>query len=98
VRGSGSDEVESGVPEISRFFGIVIKMYFNDHGPPHFHAEYGEEEALFSIRELEVIEGGLPPRATALVLEWAQANRSALMKNWDSIRGGATPRRIKPLV
>lgn len=85
------------MPEISRFFGIVIKMYFNDHAPPHFHAEYGENEAVMSIESLALLRGRLPPRALALVLEWAQSNRKALMRNWDSVRDGATPRRIKPL-
>jgi hypothetical protein len=85
------------MPEISRFFGIVIKMYFNDHAPPHFHAEYGDEEAVLSIESLAVLRGSLPSRAIGLVLEWAQGNRKALFENWDSLRGGEPPRRIKPL-
>jgi hypothetical protein len=58
------------MPEVSRFYGIVIRMYFADHFPPHFHAEYGECEALISIEELSVIGGGLPSRAFGLVREW----------------------------
>ena len=61
------------MPEISRFFGIVIKMFFSDHAPPHFHAEYAEHEALVAIETLELVRGELPRRALALVLEWAAA-------------------------
>jgi len=59
------------MPEICRFFGIVIKMHFGDHLPPHFHAEYGEHQAVIDIRTLVVIGGYLPPRALGLVIEWA---------------------------
>jgi hypothetical protein len=59
------------MPEISRFFGIVIKMFSDDHNPPHFHAEYGNDRALVDIRSLFVIDGRLPLRATGLVIEWA---------------------------
>ena len=74
------------MPTISEFFGIVIRMYFNDHPPPHFHAYYGEAEALYAIQTLEVIEGGLPRRAHNLVLEWASAHRAELLKNWNQAR------------
>lgn len=56
------------MPEISRFFGIVIKMFFDDHNPPHFHAFYGEDQALIDIRHLSSFAGGLPPRALGLVI------------------------------
>ena len=59
------------MPEICRFYGIVIKMYFADHAPPHFHAEYAEHEARIAIESLAVISGKLPPRAMGLVAEWA---------------------------
>ncbi len=59
------------MPEISRFYGIVIKMFFKDHNPPHFHAEYGDNEALIDIRTLDMLEGELPKRARVLVSEWA---------------------------
>jgi hypothetical protein len=59
------------MPEISRFFGIVIKMFYDDHNPPHFHAEYGGDVALIDIRSLAVFSGGLPPRVTGLVIEWS---------------------------
>ena len=59
------------MPEISRFLGIVIAMYFKEHAPPHFHAKYGGDRAAFSIQDLNLIEGRLPPRVVSLVLEWA---------------------------
>jgi len=58
------------MPEVSRFYGIVVRMYFGDHFPPHFHAEYGEHEALISIEDPRVIAGQLPTRALALAKEW----------------------------
>ena len=63
------------MPEISRFFGIIIAMYYNEHNPPHFHAKYQEDEAQFTIDTLEIIKGKLPVRAKALVLEWASEHR-----------------------
>jgi len=60
------------MPEISRFFGIVIKMFFDDHNPPHFHAEYGGHVALIEIRNLSVFSGSLPPRVMGFVIEWAR--------------------------
>jgi hypothetical protein len=63
------------VPTISAFFGIVISMYWRDHNPAHFHARYGDFEALVRIDTLEVIRGSLPKRALALVLEWASEHR-----------------------
>ncbi len=59
------------MPEISRFLGIVIKMFFDDHSPPHFHAYYGDSEASFSIDSLTILKGNLPPRIKGLVIEWA---------------------------
>ena len=68
------------MPRICEFFGIAIAMYYNDHAPPHFHAVYGEYETKIAI---ETIEGKLPRRAHALVLEWAALNRSELQANWN---------------
>ena len=85
------------MPTISRFYGILIQMYFNDHVPAHFHAIYAEFEAKFDIQTLEVIEGHLPRRALALVLEWAQANRTALMEDWQLCVENQTPNKIQPL-
>lgn len=58
------------IPEISRFYGIIIKMYFSDHSPPHFHAEYQGYSAEYDIKTFEILAGKLPPRANAMVLEW----------------------------
>jgi hypothetical protein len=63
------------MPRISEFFGIIIGMYFSDHMPPHFHAQYAEHAAVFSIESLEVIRGHIPRRARSLVLEWAHMHR-----------------------
>lgn len=71
------------MPEISRFFGIVIKMFFDDHNPPHFHAEYGSDLALIDIRTLSVFSGRLPPRVTGLVIEWATLHQHDLLADWD---------------
>ena len=85
------------MPEISRFFGVVIKMFYNDHLPPHFHAEYGEHEALIEIDTLAVYRGELPRRALALVLEWAALHRAELKHDWELARDGRSPERIAPL-
>lgn len=67
------------MPEIARFYGIVIKLFFGDHPPPHFHAVYGEFVGLFDILTLEMFEGDLPARAKKLVLEWATLNQTDLI-------------------
>ncbi len=74
------------MPEISRFFGIVIAIFYNDHTPPHFHARYGGERAILSIETLGVLEGSLPPRALGLVTEWAAMHRDELTANWGRAR------------
>jgi hypothetical protein len=72
------------MPEIARFYGIVIKMFFGDHPPPHFHVVYGEYVGLFDVQTLVMIEGDLPNRAKKLVLEWAQKNQVELKLMWDA--------------
>ncbi len=73
------------MPEISRFLGIVITMYFNDHNPPHFHVRYEESRALVGIEPLELREGQLPPRVLGLVMEWGEMHQSELMENWTTL-------------
>lgn len=87
------------MPEISRFLGIVIKMFFSDHAPPHFHAEYGDYKAIFSIDDLGMTEGNFPPKARSLVIEWASLNQEELRKNWESMNRtiNKTYEKIKPL-
>jgi Domain of unknown function (DUF4160) len=72
------------VPVITRFYGIVIKMYFNDHLPPHFHAIYGEYNGIFDLTTLEMLEGDLPKRAQKLIVEWAQVHQNELKEMWDT--------------
>jgi hypothetical protein len=72
------------MPVIARFYGIIIKMYFKEHGVAHFHAVYGEFNGVFDIKTLEMIEGDLPPRAQRLVREWAKTYCDELAKMWKS--------------
>ncbi len=72
------------MPEIARFYGIVIKVFFCDHPPPHIHAIYGEYNALVDIESLEIIEGDLPSRAQKLVLEWAILYQQDLLEMWNT--------------
>jgi hypothetical protein len=85
------------VPEISRFFGIVIRMHWREHGPPHFHASYGSSYCAVNLITLEILSGTLPRRAKALTLEWAAEHREALMENWQLCATKQTPRKIPPL-
>ena len=71
------------MPTISMFRGIKITMYWSDHMPPHFHAMYGGEEMLVSIKELEVLEGSLPKKQLKMVLGWAAIRQDELMDNWE---------------
>ncbi len=70
------------MPEISRFFGIIIAMFYDDHNPPHFHARYGGQGASIKIDDFAVLEGGLPPRAIGLVIEWAEIHKEELLRDW----------------
>ncbi len=85
------------MPEISRFFGIIVKMFFDDHNPPHFHAEYAEDRALIDIDNLSTFAGGLPPRAMGLVVEWAALHRQELEDNWHRARAQEALEKIDPL-
>ena len=84
------------MPEISRFLGIVIGMFYNEHGVAHFHAVYGEHEASIEI-ESGTVHGELPQRALRLVLEWAELHRAELLENWQLARHGEPLKRIAPL-
>jgi hypothetical protein len=85
------------MPEISRFLGIVIKMFFEDHQPPHFHAEYAGNRALVDIRTLAIFSGHLPPRATGLVIEWAFLHREELLADWERAANHQELLKIAPL-
>jgi hypothetical protein len=85
------------MPEISRFYGIVIQMYGNDHPPPHFHARYGSQAAMISINPISVLQGTLERRALSMVLEWAALHQSELIENWKLLEADRMPVKIKPL-
>lgn len=85
------------MPELSRFYGIVVRMYFDDHAPPHFHAEYGSFEALVDIRTLAFVQGKLPPRARGLVTEWAALHQGELMEQWERAQSLEPLGKIPPL-
>ena len=85
------------MPEISRFYGIVIRVYFRDHPPPHFHAQYGEYSAKVEIDSLSVIHGRLPARALILVTEWAKIHQSDLREAFHRAANLQPPGKIDPL-
>ena len=85
------------MPTISVFYGILIQMYWQDHGPPHFHALYGEFEAVINIHTLEVLRGSLPRRALSLVKEWATLHQKELMEDWRLCETRQRPFKIPPL-
>jgi uncharacterized protein DUF4160 len=72
------------MPVIARFYGILIKMYFREHGVPHFHAIYGEFNGVFEVTTLDMIEGDLPSRAQRLVREWADRYKDELLRMWET--------------
>ena len=85
------------MPEISRFFGIIIAMYYNDHAPPHFHVRYGKERALVGVESLQVLRGKLTPRALGLVMELAAMHQEELIADWRLARAQAPLKPIEPL-
>ena len=85
------------MPELCRFYGIIIRMHMPDHEPPHFHALYSGQEALVEIDRLSIMRGRLPPRAFRLVTEWASLHRDELMANWDRVRRSEPLDKIAPL-
>lgn len=85
------------MPEISRFFGMFVAMYYNDRAPPHFHVRYGKQKAVIGIDPLTVIAGDLSHRAGALALEWASIHQMELLADWELARQQAPLNKIKPL-
>ncbi len=82
------------MPEITRFYGIVIKIFLTkDHNPPHFHAVYGEYNGSFEIETLDMIEGDLPKKAQSMIKEWGLKYRSEIMEMWNS----KTLKKLPPL-
>ena len=85
------------MPEISRFFGIVIRMFFDDHAPAHLHAQYGERSALVALQPIAVIESDLPARALSMVLEWTALHQSELLDNWERVCTARPAMKVAPL-
>ena len=82
------------MPEISRFLGIIISMYFDEHNPPHFHVQYNEFRASMAIADLNIIAGSLPAKVRGLVEEWAELHQEELRKMWETQEF----HKVKPLV
>jgi hypothetical protein len=82
------------MPEITRFLGIIITMYFDEHNPPHFHVRYNEYRASVEIKTLNVMNGHIPAKVRGLIEEWAEPNRSELLKMWET----RDFHKIKPLI
>jgi hypothetical protein len=86
------------MPELSRFYGIIIYMFVKDHNPPHFHAKYGEYKGIFNIKTGLLIEGELPRRAIRLIEEWIEIHRKELMENWETAQSDSPElKKIEPL-
>ncbi len=85
------------MPEISRFFGVVISIYWKEHGVPHFHAKYGGARASFSIEDVRLLEGKLPPRVVAFIVEWGIMHQAELLEDWNLAIDKKALRPIKPL-
>jgi phosphomannomutase len=85
------------MPVISRFYGIIIKMFYDDHNPPHFHAEYAEYKATIKIKDFTLTKGYLPPRALGLVMEWAALHQEELLNDWELARNNESLSKIEPL-
>jgi hypothetical protein len=86
------------MPCVSRFYGIAVYFYPDDHNPPHFHGKYAGQDVMIEIETLDVIAGGLPTRAMRLLLEWAALHRGELMANWERMRAGQATMPMEPLV
>ena len=85
------------MPTIALFYGIAIRMYYREHAPPHFHAEYGGAEIEVGIEPIIVLRGHAPPRVVNLVLEWASLHQAELKADWDLCRASRVPMPIAPL-
>lgn len=85
------------MPAISIFYGIIIRMFFDDHAPPHFHAEYAEYKGSIDIKKLKLIEGDLPKRALELILDWAKLHQVELLEDWKLCQAQKSPKKIEPL-
>ena len=85
------------MPEICRFLGIVIAMFYDDHNPPHLHARYAGHKATISLKDCTVLDGALPPRVMGLVIEWTTIHREELLQEWENARSNKPLFPIAPL-
>lgn len=85
------------MPTIAQFYGITIRMFYQDHPPPHFHAEYNEYEVIVQINPIVILEGKVPTRVRSMVLEWAALHQQELSANWNRCRSGKEPLYLDPL-
>jgi hypothetical protein len=85
------------MPEISRFYGIIIYMFYNDHQPPHFHAKYQEFDILIEI-ETGIVKGQMPKRALKLIFDWLEEHKADLMINWQNSINREPLNKIQPLI
>ena len=86
------------MPEVSRFYGIIVAIFFNEHNPPHFHARYGNNKIAIEMNSLKILEGNFPPRALGLVMEWASQRKAELMNDWELARHNQQLQTIEPLM
>ncbi|HEY9070948.1 MAG TPA: DUF4160 domain-containing protein [Candidatus Ozemobacteraceae bacterium] len=85
------------MPEISRFFGIIITMNYEDHSPPHFHVRYGDQKAMIEIRTMRLLEGTLSPRVFGMVMEWGLFHQAELQRAWEMAQQHCALPKISPL-
>ncbi|MBA2671805.1 MAG: DUF4160 domain-containing protein [Gemmatimonadetes bacterium] len=85
------------MPIISRFYGIVIRIFYDDHAPPHFHASYAEHELIVGIAPIAILNGEAPSRVRSMVLEWSALHQAELLTNWECCHTGVVPSAIAPL-
>ena len=86
------------MPEVSRFHGIIIRMYYDDRHQPHFHAYYGKYAALYSIDPPALYEGAMPRRQQNIILGWAEVHQDELLENWERARRGDLPLKVKGVI
>jgi hypothetical protein len=85
------------MPIISEFYGITIRVFYDDHNPPHIHASYGEYEIIVGISPIAIIKGKVPNRVRSMVLEWIALHQQELMENWELSQSGKSPQKLEPL-
>lgn len=86
------------MPEVSLFYGIRITMYYDDHNPPHFHAEYSGNRCVVDIEEGAIITGFMPNRQLRMILAWVEIHRDELMQNWELAKDSKELVKINPLI